>query len=188
VCSWSSSNPAVARVEPNPTGPGILVAGVSVGSATITAEKDALRGSKDVLTVADYGGTWSAELLVTRCEPWGGFDPTWCDRQAGARYAVGLSVEQPSTSVTGRWTILGGSATTYGNFDSSGRLHLTVPPDAAGNPTAVEVPAGRIVLKDWDAESPDSRVMTGSITLDWQVPGQPGGATVRGEIQNATKR
>lgn len=188
VCSWSSSNPAVARIDPSPQFTGIAVVGVSVGSATITAVKDALRASKDILIVADYTGTWTADLRVTQCEVRGGFDSKWCDRQVGVRYAVGLSLDQPGTSAEGRWTMLGGSAVTIGEFDLSGRLHVRVPPDMTGNPVAIDVPAGRIVLKDWDAESLDSSVMTGEITLDWQLPDQSGSAIVRGEIQNATKR
>ena len=172
--AWESDAPAVATVSSSG-----LVAAVSAGEATITAEVPAHgRGSTRIRVFPEFHGHWEGDLNVTRIS----VPPDWrelgeedCDSLADCASWIPLAVDfgQDDARVTGsvkstftaspnyEWTVQSGSVSIDGTLMlTTDELSFRPPSDAI---------TVRASLMRWESRADTPGVMTGTVVVQYSA-------------------
>lgn len=171
--TWTSDNQAVATVDAGGT-----VTGVAAGQATITASYQGKTATRAIRVVPDYAGRWAGTWAVTRCQVQGDFREDWCGGVQGA-FPATLDLLQSRDVVSGTWTLQEATGNVQGSIAGNGTLALTGSSLQSG--VTIEIGA-------WQSATTDNRLMTGTFTLTWRVPGRSGSGQTDVEMRNFTKQ
>lgn len=145
---WSSSMPSIASIDQSGS-----VAGLTLGSTTITAVYQNLSASQALLVVNDFSGTWRGEYVVEQCNQLSGEGSSYCRFIVGVAFPFQLSLTQQGQQVSG----------TVNFYSTGGRLGLTGPATGTSNESGtleLSGTAGSVTV-----EQPETRATEWRLTL-----------------------